>query len=149
MKGAGDLPPERQYVRLGKGCPHGNHGQRLKGQPASPPPGQTRAGPTSPCRWARTARSQPGRRARRPERGVEASEPGGARARVIILLAQEVAGAAHTPRALRRLPAAPTKAQPALRVARRPGAAAAAARAIAPPPARRAQWSRRAAHAYA
>lgn len=53
----GTLPPERQHDRLGKGCPHGNHGRRLKGQPASPPPGQTRAGPTSPCRWARTALS--------------------------------------------------------------------------------------------
>ena len=38
-------------------------------------------------------------------------------------------------------------AQPALSAARRPGAAA--TRAIAPPPAPRAQWSRRAAHAYA
>lgn len=104
------LLPGREHVGLGKGCPHGNHGRRLKGQPTSPPPGQTRAGPTTPRRWERTAQHQPGRRARRPSAAWRRRSQVGRGPRVI-RPAQEVAGAAHTPRALGRLPAAPTKAQ--------------------------------------
>lgn len=105
-------------------------GGRAGSSLAGAPPRRCRAGPgdAAPAA-ARTCRTCRPRRPHLPARSahLQAARPG-----------------PSPPRPTVR--AAPC-AQPALSVARRPGAAA--VRAISPPPAPRAQWSRRAAHAYA